>query len=59
MVSGSEVKCKCGAVYERGEIKLPVRDKDSYECSVCGETLDRWNASRIPTYKLISRPDGS
>lgn len=51
------VTCDCGAVYERGEAKLPVRDKDSYPCGVCGAILEEWNGSRIPTFTLIKRPD--
>mgnify|MGYP005815974811 CR=1 FL=1 len=54
----AEKVCECGAVYEVGQQKLPVRDKDTYNCDVCGEELDRWNASNIPTYTLIQRPDG-
>lgn len=53
-----QVTCECGAVYERGNLKLPLRDKDSYDCVVCGKELDRWNGSNIPTFKLIKRPDG-
>lgn len=50
--------CECGAVYEVGSVKFPVRDQDSYDCDVCGKQLDKWSSSRIPTFKLIKRPDG-
>jgi hypothetical protein len=50
---------KCGAVYEViGYRKLPARDRDSFECDLCGETVARWNASSIPQFKLVKRPDG-
>lgn len=54
----AQMTCECGAVYEVGSMKLPVRDKDSYNCDVCGKELDRWNASNIPTFTLIKRPEG-
>lgn len=50
--------CECGAVYKVGTLKLMVRDKDYFDCQVCGVRLDEWNGSRIPTYKLIEQPDG-
>jgi hypothetical protein len=50
--------CKCGAVYKVGSLKLTVRDRDHFDCRVCGARLDDWNASRIPTYELIEQPDG-
>jgi hypothetical protein len=54
---GTKVTCECGAVYERTEVKLIFRDKDSYECG-CGRTLESWNGSRIPQFRLITRPQG-
>ena len=50
---------KCGAVYERTETKLAFRDKDNYNCDICGQELESWNGSRIPMFKLIKRPDGT
>lgn len=50
------VTCTCGAVYEKGSYKLPVRDQDYFDCLLCGTRLDEWSSSRIPTYKLIKRP---
>jgi len=54
----STVTCECGAVYERTEVKFMMRDKDSYECS-CGSTLESWNGSRIPQFRLISKPESA
>ena len=48
--------CTCGAVYEVGSYKLPVRDQDHFDCSVCGARLDEWSSSRVPTFKLIKKP---
>jgi transposase-like protein len=53
----TQVTCKCGAIYERSTSKLPVRDKDSYECAVCGKTLESWNSSTIPEFRLVERPE--
>jgi len=49
--------CECGAVYEVGSFKLMARDKDHFDCNVCGVRLDEWSSSRVPTYKLIKKPD--
>jgi DNA-directed RNA polymerase subunit RPC12/RpoP len=49
-------KCtKCGAEYEIGKIKYPVRDKDSIECDICGTKLISWNGSTAYTAKLIKK----
>lgn len=46
------VTCVCGRVYEKTEISAPVRNKGSFECE-CGVELERWNSSRVPSYRLI------
>ena len=47
---------KCGSVYEREyRTRLPAKDRDSYECDVCGQTIDRWNSTSIPSFKLVER----
>ena len=52
----SKVICsKCGRVYERTEEKVIFRDKDSFECK-CGNTLEGWNGSVIPVFRLINEP---
>lgn len=48
--------CECGAVYEVDYDKVPFRDQDSYDCDVCGKELDRWSSSRIPKFRLITKP---
>jgi transposase-like protein len=45
---------QCGALYERTEVKLIVRDRDDFQCS-CGKTLESWNQSRIPQYRLVKK----
>jgi len=53
----SQVVCKCGAVYERTEFKLPVRDSDSASCQICGTELESWSSSRVPKFLLVKRPE--
>ena len=50
--------CTCGAVYRRTEAMAPVREIASFECSVCGLTLENWNSAWVPTYRLIVGPIG-
>jgi hypothetical protein len=49
-------ECGCGAIYEWWEQKIPMRDKDTFECEVCGERLASWNSSRIQRFDLIHDP---
>lgn len=48
--------CRCGAVYRRTEFMAPSREVNSFECAVCGETLEHWNSAWVPTYRLIIGP---
>lgn len=46
----------CGAVYAVQERRFPVRDKDTAQCQVCGETMAEWNSTYCPTFKLKQSP---
>jgi hypothetical protein len=48
--------CKCGAVYSRTQSMAPGREVNSFECAVCGETLESWNTAWVPTYRMIIGP---
>lgn len=48
--------CKCGAVYGRTEAMAPNRQIASFECAVCGATMESWNTAWVPTYRLIVGP---
>ncbi|MBB4041628.1 hypothetical protein GGR34_003306 [Microvirga flocculans] len=50
------VTCECGAVYEVTETKVPFRDRDNFNCDRCGEEVERWNGSTIPSFRLIAGP---
>lgn len=43
------------SVYEAWSNHVPVRDKDSIRCQVCGEELISWNGSTTYTAKLVER----
>jgi hypothetical protein len=30
------------------------REMSSFECSICGATLDSWNTAWVPAYRLVS-----
>jgi predicted SprT family Zn-dependent metalloprotease len=48
--------CKCGAVYRRTESMANSRQVASFECEICGETLETWNTAWVPSYRLIVGP---
>jgi hypothetical protein len=48
--------CKCGAVYRRTEHMAPRREMNSFECTVCGDTLESWNTAWVPSYRLVVSP---
>ena len=43
-----------GAVYRRTELTALARQIASYECAVCGSTLESWNTAWIPAFRLIT-----
>lgn len=48
------VRCEnCSALYLRTETKTTERDKDRFDCRVCGHEIESWNGSRIPSFRLI------
>jgi hypothetical protein len=34
----------------------PSREIDSFECTACGATLEKWDTAWVPTYRLIAAP---
>lgn len=49
-------QCRCGATYHRTEAMAPSREIDSFECTACGVTLEKWDTAWVPTYRLIAKP---
>jgi hypothetical protein len=52
----TEIKCTCGAVWERTEVQTEARDSDDFQCT-CGRTLETWNRSRVPQFRLLKAAD--
>jgi len=36
---------ECGAIHTVTQFNLPVREKGSFDCLVCGKMAFRWNGS--------------
>ena len=47
---------KCGAVYDRSEHIAESREISSFECAVCGKTIENWNSAWVPRYRFIACP---
>jgi stage III sporulation protein SpoIIIAA len=54
--SSGHRSCKCGAVYDRSEHIEEAREISSFECVVCGETIENWNSAWVPRYQFIACP---
>jgi hypothetical protein len=48
--------CECGAVYDRSEHIGEAREISSFECVVCGKTIENWNSAWVPRYRFIACP---
>jgi hypothetical protein len=53
---GHHRSCKCGAVYDRSEHIVEAREISSFECAVCGATIENWNSAWVPRYRFIACP---
>jgi transcription initiation factor IIE alpha subunit len=53
----SDVTCKCGAGYLRAELQMlkHPREEGRFNCSACGETLEAWDDTVSPVYRLTVR----
>jgi hypothetical protein len=56
MMADAKRTCECGAVYRRTESLASAREIDSFECAVCGVTMESWNTAWVPAYRLIIGP---
>jgi len=48
--------CQCGAIYARNEAMAAGREISSYQCILCDRTLESWNSTWVPVYRLVVRP---
>ncbi len=51
------ITCACGAKYERGEARLPIRDVGIQECRHCGVVMERWQGKVVPIFRFLSAPE--
>jgi hypothetical protein len=47
MAAGNRT-CNCGAVYHRTESLAATREINSFECAICGATMESWNTAWVP-----------
>jgi hypothetical protein len=55
-VTEKQRQCRCGAIYHRTEAMAASREIDSFECTACGATLEKWDPAWVPTYRRIAAP---
>ena len=55
----SDVRCRCGAEYERAESSTYVRSAaaEAYRCELCGSALDLDDPSTLVAYRLVVTPE--
>jgi hypothetical protein len=41
---------------DRSEHIAEAREISSFECAVCGETIENWNSAWVPRYRFIACP---
>jgi hypothetical protein len=56
VVTKKQRQCKCGAIYHRTEAMAASREIDSFECTACGVTLEKWDTAWVPTFRRIAEP---
>ena len=49
-------KCQCGAVYDRTEHVALRREIESFDCKLCGATIESWNSALVPRYRFVAGP---
>lgn len=47
----------CGALYSVRHSQLPKRESNAAKCTVCLQIMDKWDSAKVPTYKLVQRPE--
>ncbi len=48
---------QCGSIYTVTVSRFPARDRDKFDCLVCGHTIRSWNDTYSWSYKLKVRAD--
>jgi predicted Zn finger-like uncharacterized protein len=47
----------CGALYAVTYSRLSSSDSNVAKCVVCGQIMDKWDSTKVPTFKLVHRPE--
>ena len=47
----------CGALYAVTYLRLSNRDSNVAKCVVYGQIMDRWDSTKVRSFKLVHRPD--
>jgi predicted Zn finger-like uncharacterized protein len=47
----------CGALYAVTYSRLSSSDSNLARCVVCGQIMDKWESAKVPTFKLVHRPE--
>jgi len=47
----------CGALYSVTHSRLPKAESGVAKCVVCLQTMNKWDSTKVPTYKLVQRPE--
>jgi predicted Zn finger-like uncharacterized protein len=47
----------CGALYAVTHARLSRPESNVAKCVVCLQTMDSWNSTDVPSYKLVQRPE--
>ena len=55
---GSAFFCPhCGALYSVSHSRRSKSESNIAKCVVCQQTMDKWDSTNAPIYKLIHRPE--
>ena len=55
---GSAFFCPhCGALYSVTHSRRSKSESNIAKCVVCQQTMDKWDSTNAPIYKLIHRPE--
>jgi predicted Zn finger-like uncharacterized protein len=47
----------CGAFYSVTHSRLAKSESNAAKCVVCLQTMDTWDSTKVPVYKLVQRPE--
>jgi hypothetical protein len=47
----------CGALYAVTYSRLSTSDSNVAKCVVCGRIMAQWDSTKVPTFRLIHRPE--